>query len=350
MWRVTLLAGLLVSFLCAAQDHVKVVELPDVSVPDAEMDSRGTVHMAYLSANNIYYINSTDGGVSFSVPVRVNQETGYASGGQFRGPDLAVGKEQRVHIGWYNNAFALKRSKQDRGLMYSRMNEARTGFEPERNLNHYPTDAYSLAANSSGEVAVTWVADGLFTSLSSDGGTTFSAPLTQAPEPCECCGTRSMYTAAGDLLILYRDRRNNDRDMYLGSLGGDNDGTFPLKLNTGTWHIEACPMSGNFLSAQGDYSLAAWESADGIYFSRLNPDGGIAPPGEIKVTADGRYPVVLGNETELLVAWKQDARLSWQLFDLHGNRRGETLSVQTSLPGRRPAGVVLDNGNFLLFP
>jgi hypothetical protein len=338
------------SFAHAGGDHIRVVELPNASVPDAEMDAFGTIHLAYLSQKNIHYAYSADGGVSFSSPVRVNVETGLAAGGLFRGPDLALGKDGRVHIAWYNSSNGLKQPEHERGFMYSRMNEDRQGFEPARNLSGHPVDGYSLAADANGNVAAVWVDDGLFVSLSIDDGSTFSAPLLQRPEPCECCGTRALYAPGGNLFYVYRDSQNNDRDMYLGRLGREPNTSFPIKLNAETWHIEACPMSGNFLIRHDDNLLAAWESKDGVYFSRLNQQGGVESPSEVKVSDRGRYPVVLGNETELLVAWKRGASLYWHLFDMNGNRLGQVNSINTSQQGRRPAGVVLSNGNFLLFP
>ena len=53
-----LFAGLVMSSSHgASEDRVKVVKLPGAAVPDAEIDSVGIVHVAYLSDNNIYYLD-----------------------------------------------------------------------------------------------------------------------------------------------------------------------------------------------------------------------------------------------------------------------------------------------------
>jgi len=344
-----LLASLMMSSSHGASaDRVKVVNLPGAVVPDAEVDSTGTVHVAYLSNNNVYYVSSADGGDSFSNPVRVNPEIGFATGGLFRGPDLTIGKDDRIHIGWYNNAYALKRPG-ELWFMYSRMNEENTGFEPARNLSGGPGDNFSLAANDSGYVGAIWVHDDIFISLSSDGGQAFAQPAKGSADPCECCGTRALYLESRDLYFLYRDKADDNRDMYLGRINPSRGSYQPVRLNTETWHLNACPLSGNYLTEGGGYLLAAWELKGGIYFSRLSKQGKILSPGEVKVSNKGKYPVVMGSDDGILVAWKYGTKLKWQLYDLGLNVQGHAHTIKTSTSGR-PAGVVLKSGEFLIFP
>jgi|SRR5438445_13061973 len=75
----------------------------------------------------------------------------------YRGPDLAVGKGGLVHVIWYNNGYQRKLPQDQWGVMYSHLNSEGTAFVPSRNLNHKPSDNYSLAADNSGRVAVVWM-------------------------------------------------------------------------------------------------------------------------------------------------------------------------------------------------
>jgi hypothetical protein len=334
----------------AAEEYVTVVELPGASVPDAEIDGAGTIHVAYLDGKNLYYVNSRDEGENFSPPMRVNKQPGFAAGGLFRGPDLAIGADQRVHIAWYNNAYRLKLPKSRRGFMYSRMRADHSGFEPERNLSNGPSDGFSLAANPQGEVAAVWVDEELFVAASDDGGASFGPRLSLTSEPCECCGTRTVFGQDGYLYYLYRDRQDNDRNMYLGRHGSPQGLGFPVKLNSGDWNINACPMSGSFLSHHDGSLFAAWELRGQIQVSMLDARGRKWPAGAITVSPDGRYPVILSNGSEILVAWKAGKTLAWRLFDLTGQTKGTVQSTETSRGGRRPAGVVTRRGQFLLFP
>lgn len=137
----------------ATDIQVKLVRFPGATVPDAEIDAHGVIHAAYLSGNDVYYVQSSDEGAHFSDPIRVNTEAGFAAGGWYRGPDLALGKDDRVHVTWYNNGYAQKRPDEERGIMYARMNDARTGFEASRHLSGKKSDNYSLAADDDGNVA-----------------------------------------------------------------------------------------------------------------------------------------------------------------------------------------------------
>jgi hypothetical protein len=328
-----------------------VINLPGAIVPDAEIDSDGTVHVAYLSGNDIFYVKSEDGGTSFSEPLRVNSQRGMATGGLFRGPDLSLGKGNRVHVGWYNHANSRQKPEDsEQGFLYSRTNEAGTVFEASRFITGKPSDNYSLAADGRGNLAAVWVREKLHFNLSNDGGENFASPSGSPADPCECCGTRAAYSPGGALFVLYRDKQNNDRDMYLARPDRGENSNFPVKLNTETWHIKACPLSGSYLSINGNHLLAAWELIGGIFFSRLSTNGEILTAGEIKVSDYGKYPVVLASGRNILVAWKDGTSLQWQMFDLEGNRQGETYTVETSNNGHRPGGVVLPHGRFLLFP
>lgn len=329
--------------------EVNVVRLKNAKVPDAEVDSQGIIHVAYFSENNIYYVSSSDEGDSFGSPMRVNTEQGFASGGLFRGPDIALGVDGRVHISWYNNGYAQKRPKSEWGYMYSRMNNAKTGFESTRNINGQPCDNFSLAADDKGNVSAIWVKDGLFINRSRDGGDNFEQPVKLKADPCECCGTRSVYSDTGKLYYLYRDKEANNRDMYVGQLSDSNQLSNRTKLNEKSWYFESCPLSGGFLDWHNDHLLAAWELEGKVYYAQVDQGGEISNPGAIKVADSGKYPVVLGIEDSIFISWKSGARLYWQLRDKNGNSKGEPHMVTTN-SASRPAAAITNRGKILLFP
>ena len=92
-----LITATLVGLSCTAtvpgDGAVQVIAVPGGGrVPDAEIDATDTIHLVYLAGQNVYYVKSIDGGPTFSKPIRVNTEIDFASGGKYRGPDLALGK------------------------------------------------------------------------------------------------------------------------------------------------------------------------------------------------------------------------------------------------------------------
>ena len=337
-------------------ERVQVVRAPNGGVvPDAEVDSEGRIHLAYVTGHDLYYVKSVDGGKTFSKPIRVNSEAGTVQSGKYRGPDLELGKDGQVHVIWYTTAYHRHLPKDQWGVHYSQLDSSTNTFVPSRNLNHQPSDNYSLAADREGTVAVFWTAHGLYLNLSRDDGKAFSKPqvVHQRVDPCECCATRAHFSPNGNLFSLYREKANNLRDMYLLALLKD-EAAFSLgKLSGKPWKINGCPMTGTFLSGGKDEGLvAAWETKGQVYFARLDQRGQILPPGEIRTPGEGikKYPVVLSApEGTVLVAWKKESKLEWQLYDPAGNSQGDPGWAAGGNP-HRPTGVVTKEGKFVLFP
>jgi len=98
--------------------------------------------------------------------------------------------------------------------------------------------------------------------------------------------------------------------------------------------------------------LAAWPTKGQIYFARLDRNGAVLPPGEIKTPGtNGMRTGVLalsGTSGAALIAWKNNDTLGWQCYHANGLPQGS--------PGRAPsagsgaAGVVLPDGKSVLFP
>lgn len=352
---ITSLALSLTGKECAAalQDanrEVKVVSLSEGAVaPDAEVDSEGNIHVTYFEDNNVYYTRSGDNGTTFSERIRANSEEGFAYAGAYRGPDLAIGSDNSIHIVWYNAGYQQKRPRSEWGVMYSRLLPGMGRFEPSRNLNGRPSDNFSLACSEDGRVAVIWMADGLFANLSGDNGTSFGPTIDAKTDPCECCGSRAEFTAEGSLVVLYRDKANNDRDTFVAVMPRDRQVFSHCLISQEVWQIDSCPMTGCFLSKSSTGLLAAWETRGQICFAPLTSSGERATKDEI-VVGKGRYPVVLAaGDLTRLVAWKDGTKLCWQQFDQGNNPIGEPGANQEAGPDR-PAGVVARSGGFVLFP
>ena len=348
-----LLSALLFTVSCSpSPPTVRVVSVPDEGIaPDVEVGADGALHVAYVAGDDVYYATSSDGGLTFGQPLRVNSEPGTSFAGAFRGPDLTLGQNGRVHVIWYTNGYQKKLPQDEWGVGYAYLDKDSSQFTPAENLNHKPSDNYSLAADQEGRIAVAWTADGAFIQLSVDDGQTFSAPerIDQA-DPCDCCATRAYFSPQGDLYLSYRDKTDNLRDMKLLVRRHDETVFTKQSLSQTTWHIEACPMTGSFLSDTGSNLLAAWETKGAIYYGKTGYDGRLQEPGETRVSDTGRYPVILplpGEQT--VVAWKEEKSLVWRTYDAEGKPTGQ-LVRQEGYSSHRPAGTTLSNGVALLFP
>lgn len=337
--------------LCAASVVERVATPHGGLVPDAEVDASGNIHLAYVSGGDVFYAKSTDDGKTFSTPLRVNSEAGSAHpAGMFRGPDLAVGANGRVHVIWYNNAYQRKLPKDQWGVMYSHLNADRTAFLPARNLSRKPGDNFSLAAGPGGELAVFWMAGGLFLNTSPDGGEKFSNPLAVAvADTCECCASRAFFSGDGALHCAYRDKAGDQRDMYLLTRPRGQSGFHKEKISATPWEVKGCPMTGTFLSGTKNGLVIAWETKGQAYFARCDQTGRKTTPGEIAVPVrGGKWPVALAAPGgSVLVSWKKGTALAWQKFGPDDQPVGELKSVPGNSPHRH-AGVLTRTGNFLL--
>lgn len=317
-------------------------------VPDAEVDRQGVIHLAYVLDEDVYYVKSADAGKTFTAPIRVNSEAGAAHpANMYRGPDLAIGRDGRVHVIWYSNAYQRKLPQDQWGVMYSHLNQDKTRFVPARNLNHKPSDNYSLAVDGQGKVVVFWMAGGLFLNTSRDDGETFAEARTVPDaDTCECCASRAVFTMDGALHCAYREKANNLRDMYLLTQPRGQTVFRKQKISATPWEIKGCPMTGTFLTGASDGLVMAWETKGQVYFTRQNRKGSA---GEIRTPAPGgKWPVALAApDGTLLASWKKGSTLEWQLYDADNKPLGETQSKPGNNPHRH-AGVVLANGEFRL--
>ena len=105
------------------------------------------------------------------------------------------------------------------------------------------------------------------------------------------------------------------------------------------------------ITATGSGYVAAWPTKDQVYFARLDKQGALLPPGEIRTPGThGMRTGILAlgaMDGTTLAAWKKDDVLGWQLYDAKGQPQGEARSMTS--PGNGAAGVALPNGKFVLF-
>jgi hypothetical protein len=241
---------LLLSALCAApcapsaaaegsSSPVTPLRTPDGGIqPQAVMDARGVLHLVYFKGDpgggDLFYIRRETGKESFSPPIRVNSQPGSAIAvGTIRGAQIALGKAGRVHVAWNGSGRALPKGPGGGApMLYTRLNDAGTSFEPQRNLMQHTRDldgGGSVAADSAGNVYVAWHAHTaaaqkeqgrrLWVARSTDDGKSFSREAPAFAQPtgaCACCGARAFADSGGTVYVLYRSASTNvDRDMYL---------------------------------------------------------------------------------------------------------------------------------------
>jgi hypothetical protein len=241
-------------------------------------------------------------------------------------------------------------------MLYARLNDAGTAFEPQRNIIQFAVGLNgggSVAADEAGNVYVTWHAPApgdkgeerrrVWIAHSSDEGKTFSREkpaYSHVTGACGCCGMRAFADSKGSVFVLYRSATERvHRDMYLLS-SADHGANFH-GLDVSPWEISTCPMSSAALAQTARGVLAAWETNGQVYYTRINSDTGkpsqpIAAPGE---SGHRKHPAVASNakgETILVwtegIGWKRGGSLAWQVYDPTGTAtadRGKADGVPT---------------------
>ncbi len=116
-------------------------------------------------------------------------------------------------------------------------------------------------------------------------------PVLLDPRVCECCQTAMARTDSG-LVLVYRDRSEDEvRDIGL-IRQVDGEWTAPRTLGGGGWKIPGCPVNGPSIAAAGRRVAVGWFTAEGgrarVQLARSDDAGAsFGPP----VTVDDAHPV-----------------------------------------------------------
>lgn len=329
--------------------------------PQVAVDGKGVVHLIYFKGEpgngDVFYTRSDDG-VHFKEAIRVNSQPGSAvATGNIRGAHLALGKNGRVHVAWNGSAKAMPRpsGKYNSPMLYARLNDAGTSFEPQRNLMRRTTTldgGGSVAADAAGNVLVFWHApeEGqkgednrrVWVAVSTDEGKTFAVEKPANTDPtgaCGCCGLRAFADSKGKVFVLYRGAKNKTkRDMYL--LTSTDQGKTFLGEHLHPWSINLCPMSSEtFAEGPGGEVVGAWETEEQVYYTRIDPKTGkrsvpIAAPDSAPRRKHPAVAVNARGETILVwtegMGWNKGGSLAWQVYDKNGKptqERGRAAGV-----------------------
>jgi hypothetical protein len=334
-----------------ANPEITLMRTPHGGIqPQTILDRRGVLHMIYFkgdpSAGDIEYVRREPGARDFSAPVRVNSQFGSALAvGTVRGPQMALGSNGAVFVVWFGSRITHHGTDDPTPLFFSRRNDPGAGFATQRNLIQYANGidgGLSVAASSRRDVYVVWHATGqvpgeahrrVYMARSTDGGGTFVREVPISPASlgaCGCCGMRAFVDVDGRLYVLYRAAAEGiHRDMTL-LVSADRGQTFRA-TRVAPWELNACPMSTDYLG-QGEHRvLAAWQTADEVYFNAIDSESFelspvLAAPGRAD---DRKHPALAANSRRqvLLVwtegtGWLKGGSLAWQLFDPAGQPVG----------------------------
>lgn len=337
--------------------QVIVIRAPEGGIqPQAAVDDESVVHLIYFKGaadgGDVFYVHRKANETEFSKPIKVNSQSGSVMAiGTIRGAQLTVERNGRVHVIWDGMGKGAKRvsinGKEETPLLYTRLDDSGTAFEPERNVITYAVGldgGSSIAADAQGNVYAVWHAPkpgntngeagrAVFVARSNDGGKTFKRETMASSKPtgaCPCCGIRAFADHSGAVCILFRaatEEVNRDETLLVSPRPG---GEFKI-ANVHKWKGNICPMSSATLTESKTGVLAAWETGSQVYFAKVNPSMmQISEPISPAGNASRKHPVAVTNERgETLLVWTENTSwgkggtVVWQLFDSNGNAMSE---------------------------
>ena len=179
-------------------------------------------------------------------------------------------------------------------------------------------------------------------------GALFAPDGTQASEMaiddrvCECCPSAAAVTANGPI-VAFRNRTSEEiRDIYVSRLVGGK-WTEPRAVHDDNWRINACPVNGPALSANGRDVAIAWFTAvgdEGHVYAAFSSDAGETFSSPIRIDevgATGRVDVELLAEGSAAVTWiefsNQRSEFRIRRVD-RSSSRSPSLAVSSIASGR----------------
>ena len=332
---------------CKHETKEGIVMIGDGEMPNVTKDNAGGIHVVYGQHDQIMYTMSRDQGKTFPVPEVLNQL-----------PELAASHMRGPQIAATSNGLVVTACTHD-GDIYSFIRDSSGKWIRSARINDMDAVAkenlMALAAEGQFVYAV-WLdlRDGqnkIFGSSSLDAGKTWTKNLLVYASPdssvCECCKPSVMITA-NRVVVMFRNWLKGNRDMYIIE-SNDNGKTFgeAMKLGTGSWALDGCPVDGGGLVLNGSNGVSAvWRREKKIYTGNVNKEetaigegkgctiesangknlfawveGGeivILKPGGIKETiGDGSMPVLKAiDDHQVLCVWENEKEIYSKIITL----------------------------------
>src|SRR6266850_947014 len=263
--------------------------------PQTAVDSVGNIFVVWEDdtasnsniLSNILFSRSTDGGMSFSLPVNLSNSPGCSFN-----PIMVVDASDYINIVWQDRSDCKSRTS---NIFFRRSTDGGMSFpRPPVNLSETLNSAFysvpQIAVDTAGNISVVWEADdpfnlgninlGIFFSSSIDKGVTFLAPQMISTNPSGSVDPQIAVDKNGNINVVWEDDIAGRSDISFSRLAV-NGANFSLPKNLSN------PL-GNFISDAhspriavdlGGNISAVWAGTDpidfntDIFFSR-STDGG----------------------------------------------------------------------------
>lgn len=194
---------------------------------------------------------------------------------------------------------------------------------------------------------------------STDYGNTFSSEVLASGttgDVCDCC-PGSIISSGSKAIMLFRNNLSNIRDTWAG-ISNDRGMTFPSTMNidNNSWMIMSCPSSGPDGFVIGDSLYSVFRSSAGgtakVYLSKATISGLTSSATAIAGTVSGLlsqdYPRVANAGNASSVVWVQNTSSGKSLVYSFTNNIASGFSGYTTVTGATGSGIM--NGDVVMTP
>ena len=339
--------------------HVIWLDKGPVGAPDKVGHAESPAGHTHQAWADIYYARSTDGGKTFSGPIRVNAEDGEVWGFSVSKPNIDVGPTGTVHVFYPANEISGTIGKPVAVSHYVRSIDGGKSFSRPVRLNGEPAEdlaevvhgglsqAHVFGTMSAGpegnvyalwldtrDMTAAWPVSKVYMAVSRDDGATWEDEReVYGAGACPCCQLTSTVSDQGALYVGGRlVHEDNQRDPVVG-VSTDGGRTFSerVKVSGKPWVLEGCPLKPTVLAAR-DSSLyaAVFNGAvepTGVLFSRstdrgktfeeaiqLHPDAAVSDSPAVVATSRGVYAfwhAKAGGERRIYMRTSTDNGATW---------------------------------------
>lgn len=333
--------------VCVATSLAAPVELvpPDLRgaiQPQIAVASNGAVHVVFGKGNSVYHVTSADG-LKFSEPVKIGDLEKLALGKR-RGPRIVASD---------GLLFASAISHGDGNLHTWTSTDNGKTWRAGTSLNTVDGSAreglQALAGDGRGKVVAVWLdsrsgkGGEVWSRVSRDGGKTWLADelVYAAPDGpiCPCCVPSVAISPNGTVGVMWRNSLEGSRDLHLSLRQGEKPFSAAIKLGSGTWQMNGCPMDGGGLafSPEGRWT-AVWRRERTVFSTTQDVP-------ETQLGANASQPVVAYSGSTPVLWWETQDGLMVLRGDAAPTRFAAGATSASAASGKDAASVVWEGSN-----
>jgi len=309
--------------------------------PQIAVDSTGNIYVAWLGPGgtpDIFFTGSSDGGATFSAPMIISNQP---SGGA-RGPSMAVDSGGNINVVWWG-AFA------PRILFLSRSSDGGATFSTPVSVST-SGGAFDgqVAVDSGGNINAVWC-EGLTGnfqvtySRSVDGGASFAAPKTISTFASDTCKPVMALDPAGNIYVAWDTQPFGD--IYVSS-SIDGGATFSVTDITNKTAIANSGGERITTDLNGNIYVVWVQNPSGdnhtyLFLSQSSDEGSaFSTPHNLSSNLGGadEAQIATGLDSSINIVWQDNASGNRQIFFTQSSDGGSTFSTPQNLSNDSGAG------------